>query len=145
MTEADIDFDKPGRLEKDIKGAVRKKINGLPFYTGMMEKELVAQENFTKNNVICSIAATDRSMTIGYINNRVAVPKSLLNGDRLDNDKAGRVELIIRRPAGGRLFSELVFGDGEALGKYRDKIGTLIDPCLLELCGGGNMREEKSA
>ncbi len=128
LQESDFDFHKRGRTEGSVKGSVRKKLKALPFYTSMFERDLAVQESFTQNQVICSFAATDDSMTIGYINNKKAVPKSLMSGDTLDWGQAGVVELIAKRKVGDDLFSELVFGGSDAVQKFYPKIRSLI--CL---------------
>lgn len=131
LTEGDINFNKPGRLEKEVKGNVRKKINCLPLYTSMMGTELMVQERFTKNSIVCSVAASEHMITIGYINNMMAVPKSLMKGDRLDAAQCGRADLILRRQTGAGLFSTVIFGDNAAIQKYSDKIEGLLDQALL--------------
>lgn len=84
LNENDFDFKKSGRSEKEIKGSVRRKIKALPLFAEMMGNDLVAQEAYQKNGVVCSFATTDCDMTIGFIDEGKARPKSLLWGDSLD-------------------------------------------------------------
>lgn len=134
LSEADFDFVKKNRSEKEIKGSVRRKIKSLSFLTSMMGQALVAQEDYHKNEIICSFAATDCHVTVGFVNEGKSRPKSLLWGDSLDWNKAGLVELILRRKSGDSLFSDIVFGDYAAVAKYRNKIQALAAPDLLEVC-----------
>ena len=122
ITDSDFDFNKPGKTPESVKGSVRKKIKVLPYFTSMIGKDLVVQENFQKNKVVCSFATTDCNMTVGYISNKKATPKSLMSGDRIDWGKAGSVDLILRRKSGDCLFSEVIFGDETAFLKYNEKI-----------------------
>lgn len=131
LSESDFDFIKPGRSEKEIKGSVRRKIKALPFFMKMIDSDLVAQEDYQKNGVVCSFATTDCNMTIGFIDSGKSRPKSLLWGDSLDWGCAGFVELILRRKPCEQLFSEIVVGDDTALLKYKDKISDIISPELM--------------
>lgn len=93
LSENDFDFKKSGRSELEIKGSVRRKIKSLPFFTAMMGSELVVQEDYTKNGILCSFATTDCNMTVGFINEGKSRPKSLLWGDSLDWNKVAYVDL----------------------------------------------------
>lgn len=132
LTEDDFDFRKKGRAEKEVKGSVRKKIKALPYYTSMLERELVVQENFSKNKIICSFATTDHNMTIGYINNNKAHPKSLMLGDTIDWNKAALADVILRRCVGEPLFSSFVVGNVEQLLAYQSKLERLVSPGLFQ-------------
>lgn len=131
LTAEDFDFQKKGREEKAVKGAVRKKIRALPYYTAMLTQPFVVQESFSKNSVLCSFAGTDCNMTIGYIAHKKAHPKSLMLGDAIDWTKAAPVDLILRRPAGAALFSELLLGTPKALSAYQPKLQGLLSPAPL--------------
>lgn len=131
LTEADFDFIKKNRTEKEVKGSVRKKMKAFPYYLKMISTDLVAQENFKKNAVQCSFATTDCNMTIGYIDNEKAVPRSLMLNDKIDWSQAEPVDLILRRPRGAELFSKIVFGDTKTLMEYRDKIEDMVEPELF--------------
>lgn len=132
LTEHDFDFNKSGRTEKEIKGSVRRKVRSLPIFMSMIGVDLVAQEDYTKNGVCCSLATTDCNMTVGFVNEGKARPKSLLWGDSLDWAKAGSVDLILKRKTGDALFTEIAFGDPSMLLKYQDKIKAIAAPELFE-------------
>lgn len=127
----DFDFQKKGRDEKAVKGSVRKKIRALPYYTAMFTQPFVVQEGFSKNSVLCSFAGTDCNMTIGYIAHKKAHPRSLMLGDAVDWTKAAPVDLILRRPAGEDLFSELLLGTHKELSAYQAKLHGLLSPALF--------------
>ena len=122
----DFDFVKKGQPEKDVKGAVRDKLKALPDFIAMMENALLAQENFTKNKVHCSLATTDKSATVGFVAAGKARPKTLLRGDRLDASKSDTVDLIISRPRGSEFFSNITYGDSSQIQKYYEKIEALL-------------------
>lgn len=132
LNENDFDFKKSGRSEKEIKGSVRRKIKALPLFAEMMGNDLVAQEAYQKNGVVCSFATTDCDMTIGFIDEGKARPKSLLWGDSLDWEKSRFVDLILRRKPNEELFSEIVIGNNEMIAKYKAKISGVVSPELLE-------------
>lgn len=134
LTENDFDFSKPGRSEKEVKGSVRRKINSLEYFVTMMGRGLIAQEDYVKNGVVCSFATTDSNMTIGFINEGKARPKSLLYGNLIDRENAFPVELIIRRHVDAALFSEIVEGDKATLSKYREKIKDVVSPEIFNRC-----------
>lgn len=131
LQTTDFDFTKRGRPEKEIKGSVRKKIKAIPYYVDMFSRPLVVQESFAKNSIICSIAATDSNMTIGYINNKKSAPKSLMLGNHISPTSASTVDLILRRKVHKQHFDEILSGNRESLTKYLSKIQTLVDTDLL--------------
>ena len=126
LSEQDFDFAKEGQDEKSVKGSVRRKIAAFPGFLSMMTKELVVQESFSKNKVFCSIATTDCAVTVGFIGTKSSRPRTLLKGDQIDWQKAGTVDLILRKPSGEQLFTEVVFGDQSAVEKYFPKIKDLM-------------------
>lgn len=127
LQATDFNFVKKGRSEKEIKGSVRKKIKALPYYADMFNQPLLVQESFVKNSIICSFAATDSSMTIGYINNKKSVPKSLMLGNHVDQTVAAPAELILRRRTHEACFNEVLVGDDKILLKYISKIQAIAD------------------
>lgn len=131
LSENDFDFTKPGKSEREVKGSVRRKIKSLPFLMSIMREDLVVQEDYIKNGVICSFASTDCNVTVGFVNEGKSRPKSLLWGDSLDWNKAAYVELILRKKRNDNLFSEIIIGDGNMLLKYKDRIDAIVDPELF--------------
>ena len=134
MSEADFDFSKAGRSEKEIKGSVRRKIKSLPVLTSIIGKDLIVQEDYNRNGILCSFASTDCNVTIGFVNEGKSRPKTLLWGDSLDWEKSAFVDLILRREAGTEKFSDLIIGNAEMLRKYKDKIELLLTTELLNRC-----------
>lgn len=130
LTESDFDFLKSGRDEKEVKGSVRRKIKALPFFTSMMGKDLIVQENFTKNAISCIFASTDCNITIGFANPDRSRPMTLLWNDELNYNKSGFVDLILRKESGNEDFTDIIYGDVEALKKFHTKIKHLISPEL---------------
>ena len=131
LTEDDFDFVKNGQSEAAVKGSVRRKINALPHFLSMLGSPLVAQEKFIKNRVSCTFATTDKCVTVGYITVGKSRPKTLLKGDELEEEKCRKVDLILRRPTGEKLFSEIVCGNAGMITKYKAKIEPLLAEHLL--------------
>lgn len=124
LTEDDFDFIKKGQDEKAVKGTVRRKIIVLPDMMKLFKVGLLAEENFKKNKVLCSLAASDGSCTLGFSKSDKVRPKSLIRGNGLSNPKP--VELIFRKKAGADFFDELIVGDEIILFKYRNQIQHLL-------------------
>lgn len=131
LTEDDFNFVKNGQSEAAVKGSVRRKINALPYFLSMLGSPLVAQEKFIKNRVSCTFATTDKCVTVGYITVGKSRPKTLLKGDELEEEKCRKVDLILRRPTGEKLFNEIVCGNAGMITKYKAKIEPLLAENLL--------------
>ena len=79
----DFDYD-----EVKNKTNIKNKLRCLVTISTMFNKELFAQEHFEKNRVICKIATSDGSYTIGFIGGAHCVyPKTVLNKNRLNESK----------------------------------------------------------
>ena len=79
----DFDYD-----EVKNKTNIKNKLRCLVTISTMFNKELFAQEHFEKNRVICKIATSDSSYTIGFIGGVHCVyPKTVLNKNRLNESK----------------------------------------------------------
>lgn len=130
LSPTDFDFVKKNQSEKDVKGSVRRKIKALPAFNTMITKDLVAQERFVKNKVVCSFATTDAAITAGFIDAGKARPKTLLSGDEIDWSKADSVDLILRKKVGEPLFTDILVGSHDDLLCYYPKIKNLISDQL---------------
>lgn len=79
----DFDYD-----EVKNKTNIKNKLRCLVTISTMFNKELFAQEHFEKNRVICKIATSDGSYTIGFIGGAHCVyPKTVLNKNQLNESK----------------------------------------------------------
>lgn len=128
LQERDFDFMKRGQDEKSVKGTVRRKINVLPDMMVLFDKAPMV-EDFQKNNVVCSFAAADGSCTLGFSKSIKVRPKSLIKGNTLSNPS--KVDLILRKKSGEKLFDEIILGDLDDLTRYRVKIQSLLAEQLL--------------
>ena len=129
LQESDFDFIKKGQDEKSVKGTVRRKINVLPDMMVLFDKAFMVEEDFQKNNVVCSFAAADGSCTLGFSKSIKVRPKSLIKGNTLSNPS--KVDLILRKKSGEKLFDEIILGDLDDLARYREKIQNLLAEELL--------------
>ena len=79
----DFDYD-----EVKNKTNIKNKLRCLVTISTMFNRELFAQEHFEKKRVICKIATSDGSYTIGFIGGVHCVyPKTVLNKNRLNESK----------------------------------------------------------
>lgn len=129
LTENDFDFSKSGQDEKSVKGTVRRKIQVLPDMMELFHDGLLTEEEFKKNNIICSFATADGSCTLGFIDVGKSRPKSLIKGNELSNSKS--VDLVLRRKTGTQLFNEIVVGNEASLDKYKEKVKNFLSSNLL--------------
>jgi hypothetical protein len=86
--------------------------------------DVMAEESFKKNKIICSFATTDGICTLGFSESEKARPKSLIMGNELKNPNP--VELILKRKSGTEFFDEVVVGNHAALNKYKKKIEKIV-------------------
>ncbi len=131
LEESDFDFVKPNKSEKSVKGSVREKIKVLPLIGELFSQALLAEDNFKKNKVECAFATTNNTCTLGFaVSDR---PKSLLKGNKLENGKAKRVDLIFRRPRSNKeKYTELIFGNLNDVVRYKEDIESLISDDFFE-------------
>ena len=67
---------------------IKNKLCCLVQLSSMLRKELLVQEQFVKNRIICKIAASNGSFTVGFTGGKRCVyPKTVLNKNRLDKTK----------------------------------------------------------
>lgn len=132
LQESDFDFVKPHQNEKEVKGTVREKIIALPSMMTIFDNDIImAEENFAKNKVICTFAAACNECTVGFVDSSKARPKSLIKGNKLDNAKAKRVNLILRRSTGSDKFDVKLIGSKKSIRKYFSLIKDYIDESLV--------------
>ena len=125
LVENDFDFTKKNQPEKSVKGSVRQKIKVLPDMLKMYDRELIAQEDFKKNRVECAFATAEDTHTLGYA--AAGRPKSLLQKNELDEDKAQKVDLIFKKQRGTDKFTDLICGDEKLVMEYMEQIAALVD------------------
>ena len=83
ITIDDFDYDKVKN-----KTNIKNKLRCLITISSMFDKELLAQEQFIKNRVICKLATSDGSFTIGFTGGAYCVyPKTVLNKNRLSKEQ----------------------------------------------------------
>ena len=93
ITIDDFDYD-----EIKNKTNIKNKLRCLITLSTFFDKELLAQEQFVKNRIVCKLATSDGSFTIGFTGGKHRVyPKTVLNKNRLDETKPIiRITPIIR-------------------------------------------------
>ena len=94
ITQEDFDCDST----EELKGKVREKLKNLITIGDFFDKELVFQEMYEKNRVICKLASTDGKCTIGFISisKNIHVPLTLLNRNQIKEEKGIKNCIIIK-------------------------------------------------
>ena len=133
LTEADVSFSKTGRSEAEIKGSVRRKIKALPDMIGIFSSGCLVQEDFSKNRIFCSFAASDTFCTVGFTVAANTKPMTLLNGNQLDESKAQPLALVLRRKRGETTFEHIVCGTVDDLVAYSSRLTGMLSESLQSL------------
>lgn len=83
ITIDDFDYD-----EVKNKTNIKNELRCLIAISSMFDKELLAQEQFAKNRVVCKLATSDGSFTIGFTGGAYCVyPKTVLYKNRLNKEQ----------------------------------------------------------
>jgi len=113
LQETDFNFLSKYKSEKEVIGSVRRKIQVLPLLSTFFLNSLQAEEDFSKGSVHCSLATSDNSLTIGFVDVAVLRPKTLLKKNELNIQKAADVTLILRQKRGEDRYSAVIQGDSK--------------------------------
>lgn len=74
--------------ETKHKTNIKNKLRCLASITERFDGELMVQEQFVKNRIVCKIATADESFTIGFADGHYCVyPKTILSKNHLDPEK----------------------------------------------------------
>lgn len=131
LKEDDFSFQKRHEPGKTVKGAVRDKIRVLPDIAGIFSSNTVVEEGFHQNSIACSFAAEGITFTMGFICDGLSKPKTLLRGKKLNPNRTGALELVLRRKRGEDKFDEILVGDEDILKKYGNKVQAQLSDDLL--------------
>ena len=84
--------------------------------------------------LVCSFATATDDFTLGFSIGKTAKPKSLLKGNFIQN-RDNHLDLVIRRPHGQQLFSDVIVGNKAMLEKHlRDIKPLLSDSLIAQTC-----------
>lgn len=97
------------------------------FKSRIVQTCVMVEENFKKNEIICSFAVSNTRCTLGFTRTEKAKPKTLLVGDILDNEKSKAIDLVLRKEKGKSMFDEIVYGNQKSLSDYWSVIEPLVD------------------
>ena len=116
------------------KGTVRHKIQVLPGIDKFFSYGLLAQEDFNKNKVKCTLAGTDLRLTIGFIDKKECVPMTLLKGNELDhNSPIAKVEFVMCKRKTDDLFDKIIIGNNCTLKYYHGDVKHLLSNGYLTM------------
>ena len=104
--QRDFNFIKKGHTEKIVKGSVRRKVRFLSCLDKLFSLSTLVEENFVKNKIICTFAASENSFTLGFISVPLCHPKTLLKGNELKNPV--KIDSIMRRKKGEKEFEDFL-------------------------------------
>lgn len=133
LVEDDFSFQKRNKSEENVKGAVKDKIRVLPDIASIFNSNTVVEEGFHQNKIACSFATEGVTFTMGFICDGYSKPKTLLRGKKLNPNRAGTLELVLRRKRGEDKFDEILVGNEDALKKYADKVQAQLSDGLLSI------------
>lgn len=68
---------------------------------------------------------------MGFVCDGFSKPKTLLRGKKLNPNRTGAMELVLRRKRGAEKFDQIIVGNNEVLKKYAVKINALLSADLL--------------
>ena len=115
ISETDFDLMKRYINRKDMKGAIVDKMKAFGALSTFFSSKLQAKENFSKGKIHCHIATTDSQVTVGFVNNKYANPKTLLKGNELFLSRVVDISLVLRRDHGTNKFDTIIQGDIESI------------------------------
>lgn len=130
LSEDDFRFEKNGHSESEVKGAVREKIRVLSDISNVFSANSTVEEGFHKNAIKCSFAVEGCTFTLGFTCKDRSKPMTLLRGKRLDQSKAGAMDLVLRKQKAEKKYNEIVVGNECALKKYGVRIKGLLSEDL---------------
>jgi len=122
LDENDFDFIKHGQSEKMVKGSVRRKMKAFQQVFSLFDEGVLVEETFIKNSIHCSFATADHSCTLGFVNVGKARPQTLLKGNALNLERAKPVDVVFKKKASAKYFSEMIYGEIEMIEKYKEKL-----------------------
>lgn len=132
LSENDFSFVKFGQTESSVKGTVRRKIKVLPYIDNAFSNTSLVEENFQKDNFICSFATSDTVCTLGFSSSEKSKPMTLLQGNGLNLLKQKPIKLILRKQKDKEKFDEIIVGNIMLLTEYLPDIGEFLSKDLLE-------------
>lgn len=133
ITESDFDFHKKGCPISSVKGSVREKIISLFLISSIFSDQTYVEENYSKNQIHCNFVSANNDLTLGFVLVGKARPMTILKGNKINQSKASKIDLVLRRKTNSYKFSEIIVGSKKELNQYKNVIGGLLDKELLNL------------
>ena len=134
LLETDFEFIKKNQTEGMVRNFVKLKTAVLPKLDTIFNSDTIVEESFIKGKVVCSFATATDDFTLGFSIGKTAKPKSLLKGNFIQN-RDNHLDLVIRRPHGQQLFSDVIVGNKAMLEKHlRDIKPLLSDSLIAQTC-----------
>ncbi len=132
LTESDIEIGSAYHDPKEAKGNIRRKINSLPLIMGLFSDDTYVEEDFQKNRISCTFASANRFATLGFIATPKAVPRTLLKGNELDEERSYSLSLVLSKARSDKYYDTVVYGDLQYVRHFIKETRHLISPELLK-------------
>lgn len=97
--------------------------------------DLLFEEDFKKNSIICALAASNQKLTLGFAHGAKSRPKTLLKGNEL-SEKAIKIDLIFSKRRSDENFKTIVYGDISDINDNDDILKDYLDEDLLNKLKG---------
>lgn len=121
---------------KHNKNVVGEKLDNFKLLFSMFSTSSFIQEDFhsKSNSIYCLVATSDGYCTLGFTDEKIIKPKTLLDGNCLDMNNAYNIELVLRSDKRENKFNFIVAGDILALKKFYPLIEDELSSGLKDLC-----------
>ena len=130
LSEDDFELSTYGQDERASKGTIRRKMNSLPYISGLLSGGSLVEEGFQKNTVYCSLASSDGSCTMGFVAVPVGRPKTLLKGNELNPAKSEKLKIVLSKARTESRYSTVEVGNDEALLQNYSILEPIVDEGL---------------
>ena len=130
VCKSDFNFEGKRRSARENRGNARRKLNSFPRLRHLFSSDLLIEQNYVKNSISCSLAASEGRITIGFTGKILLAPMTLLKGNHLHNPQA--VSFVLRKKNGEEKFNELIYGDENCLPSSLRILGYNVSEDLIE-------------
>lgn len=132
LQENDFEILYSNRPEKDSKGTIRRKITALTGLSNVISSSSTVEEDFSKNRIVCSFAAANKTCTMGFTTNTPVKPKTLLNGNLLSSGKSKPILIALSKLRTDEKYNKVMIGSIELLASYSDCVKELLSQELID-------------
>lgn len=114
------------------KNKIKSKMKAISNLNKFFSDNLMVEEHFEHNRVICTFSGSDSFCTIGFIPSENSRPMTILYGNKLDPQKSKKADLVLRKSRDSDYFDEIVVGELSSLQTYYERISQYVDSSLIK-------------